>query len=707
MPTIIPVVLRNLVNAPATPPYPATGYTLHAEDMNEIRQAISTGEESIYTKGLLIGTEGIEIQTTTPFIMDDGAFLRFIDAGNDDAVVGALSQSGELSMTQFTVMAGLLFQADASITFQGSTDVFLPEQAQTNITVLRGLADVLDLDVFFDTEVHGLHFLYGTYVANKAGEGYAMRNATTTSRLRLRNDQVLVIEDAVDMSLRPVTWTNEREIPTGVPGSTPIQEIVGVDGVYATEVLASPRTYQIGLEVAGVQLEHLDLGTGANQINVDEIWSAGAGSGVVATLVTVAERAAYTQAVLDVAILQVDVLERIQYLRMPDGTLVDVNPANGYIQFVNSSSALVDSPAAHTVRIVATGGGGGGGGGVGSVTAGAGIGNSGSSANPILDVKLGTGLAFSGDTVVPDFGTIAGKVSEGNHLHTGVYSPVGHAHAGVYVPTGGAYADLVAASKIGSGAAQVAAGNDARFHTQDTDLGTSSLTFVLREGFAAVPAGGDIVAVDFERGVLTNARIKWNETTDKFQAGVIGSEQNLILEGDSRLTDARSPLSHALSAHTGTIDGSFIQPGYVPTDYTPAGVTLEGHLQGIDVAIGAIAPQPGLGQTFSAAVRLNDSVLNDYILGSATGGIRVKGAGTLKSYALNTQDPLGGGSTLVVTVRNLTAATSGTITLPPGDSVVTGDLSLAVADGDVVSMYISAFAASHNIGVMNVLVVKE
>ena len=91
MPEIIPVVLRNLVNAPATPAYPATGYTLHAEDMNQIRKAISTGQESIYTKGLLIGTEGIEIQTTTPFIMDDGAFLQFLDRGNDLAVVGSLS----------------------------------------------------------------------------------------------------------------------------------------------------------------------------------------------------------------------------------------------------------------------------------------------------------------------------------------------------------------------------------------------------------------------------------------------------------------------------------------------------------------------------------------------------------------------------------------------------------------------------------------
>jgi len=706
MPTIIPVVLRNLVNAPATPPYPATGYTLHAEDMNEIRQAISTGEESIYTKGLLIGTEGIEIQTTTPFIMDDGAFLRFIDAGNDDAVVGSLSQSGELSMTQFTVMAGLLFQADAWIRLQGSLDLFLPEQTQTNVVVYRANADVLDLDVFFDTEVHGLHFLYGTYVANKAGEGYAMRNATTTSRLRLRDDQVLVIEDAVDMDARPVAWTNEREIPTGVPGSTPIQEIVGVDGVYAMEVLASPRTYQIGLEVAGVQLEHLDLGTGANQINVDEIWSAGAGSGVVATLVTVAERAAIPVLISDVATLQVDVTERIQYLRMPDGTLVDVNPANGYIQFVNSSSAIWDSPAAHTVRVVTSGGGGGGGGAVDSVTAGAGIGNSGSSNNPILDVKLASGLTFVGDTVGPDWGGsgAATTVSRSDHDHAGVYSPVAHAHAGVYVPVGGAYADLVAASKIGTGAAQVASGADARFHTQNTDVSTTGLIFMLRSSFVGVPAGGDIVGLTVNRGASTDARLYYQETSSKWVAGLVGSEVALILEGDSRLGDARAPLAHTLSGHTGTITGAPIEPVYVPTDYTPTGVTLEGHLQGIDVAIGAFAPATGLGQMFSCAARSNDVAAGQWLMGSGAAGMKVVGAGTLGRWTMNTQTIIAGSITLKI--NNLTALTSALATLAAGE-FVGGDLGLVVNDGDIVSIQCSAEAGVHNGSGLFFSVVKE
>src|SRR5574343_1092984 len=142
---ITPVVLRNLANAPATPAYPAATYVLHAQDMNAIRRAISTGQEAIYTLGIKLGTGGIEVQTTTPLLMDSGATLQVLDGWNESVVVGALTNDGERSMQRFVVIQELILQADALVRIQGSPYIYLAEQEQTNVQILRGGADVLDL----------------------------------------------------------------------------------------------------------------------------------------------------------------------------------------------------------------------------------------------------------------------------------------------------------------------------------------------------------------------------------------------------------------------------------------------------------------------------------------------------------------------------------------------------------------------------------
>lgn len=139
---------------------------------------------------------------------------------------------------------------------------------------------------------------------------------------------------------------------------------------------------------------------------------------------------------------------------------------------------------------------------------------------------------------------------------------------------------------VGTTANTVAAGNDGRFHTQNTDTGTTSATFQLATGSSgnkiknngtaielrnAADTGyvdltcnnlyvrGTTVTVDSEtvlmadntiqlnsnytgsaptenggievvRGTLANADVLWNESTKRWMAGLVGSEVNIALQ---------------------------------------------------------------------------------------------------------------------------------------------------------------------------------
>jgi hypothetical protein len=143
---------------------------------------------------------------------------------------------------------------------------------------------------------------------------------------------------------------------------------------------------------------------------------------------------------------------------------------------------------------------------------------------------------------------------------------------------------------VGTGANSVAAGNDARFHTQNTDLGTNSSTFKVGLGTAAeltlksTPTGleirnaadtdyadirfknvvtgnqvnvgdnnillnADVLPTDtptenggisLNRGNEPTALAEWNETTDEWQAGVVGDMSALTRHKFFTVTQAQA-----------------------------------------------------------------------------------------------------------------------------------------------------------------------
>lgn len=154
-----------------------------------------------------------------------------------------------------------------------------------------------------------------------------------------------------------------------------------------------------------------------------------------------------------------------------------------------------------------------------------------------------------------------------------------------------AFADLSAL--VGTGASNVAAGNDSRFHTQNTDTGTTGSTFAIDSdatgvllknnsgelqirnlgdsSFSDIRVGnlyveGTTVTVDsetiqvadniielntnvtgtptedsgiqVERGTSTNAQLLWNETDDEWTAGLAGSLKRLALSYSANFTSA-------------------------------------------------------------------------------------------------------------------------------------------------------------------------
>lgn len=701
------VNLRSLVDAPGAPAYPASNYTLHKDDWNDVRAALTAGTKGIYTKGLKLGSEGLEVIGDTPVLLPNGAIVRFLDGGLNNAVVASIAHDGEWHAKQYHVDHSLHFAAGATVVLQGDLAMSVPETARTHQVLSRGATQVEDLDVFHDGNLFALRVFSGTFWANALGHGVAFKNAGGVAQVYLNDDGELALRDVVSPTARPWTYANERTIVTATPGTEMVADILGTDGVEALEVQASPRLMQVRLEEAGVNADRLNIGPGAVQVNVDALWSGGGGTGALASLVTPAERTAIGTHTSQIAAIQAELAACIKVVRTATGDEV-VPDGNGKVNLANSSSVIFDKTGPNTVRAVAVGGGGGGA--VASVTPGVALNNSGTSTNPVLDVDYGAGLKITTGQLVPDFGTAAGKVAEGNHSHAGVYSPVAHTHAGVYIAVGGAYQDLVDASKIGTSAGTVAAGDDGRFHTQNTDLGTSALTFVLRRSYGGTPATSDIVALDFERGTLTNARIKWDELNDKFVAGVIGAEEAIILESDARLTDARDPNPHALDGpeHTGTLPGSDVGIAYIPGNYA-AGPVLETHFAGIDTVLGNMVTATHHllgGQTIMGVAISSFMVTGQYLVGSVASGVDIITDGEIETIIVQSQLPVDAGANIMVTVRNITTATEVSVPLAAGDEYNKATVSLAVSQGDEISVRLSAVVGVPACGILTVHVIK-
>ncbi len=190
-----------------------------------------------------------------------------------------------------------------------------------------------------------------------------------------------------------------------------------------------------------------------------------------------------------------------------------------------------------------------------------------------------------------DYATLSNPLAGNQAINTVLAGP---ATGSAAPPTfrGLAYADLSAI--VGTGASNLAAGNDSRFHTQGTDIGTTSLTFALDSdgtplllknnagilevrnaadtAYANIVVGNvtvqgttttiasETVTIDdnilvlnnnytgstptesagleIERGTLTSASFLWDESSDRWMAGLVGSEIPLARKYTASFTNA-------------------------------------------------------------------------------------------------------------------------------------------------------------------------
>jgi hypothetical protein len=619
--------MRQLQNAAGVPAYPdSPPNTIYAEDWNPVRESISKGLSGIWTKGIKLGSDGFETIGTTPFLMAAG-LLQFRDGSDvDEPVVGFISNDGELGMVKLRADQQLTFGADADMKYEGDGTRSVPETTPTDwhLITQRGAGEVEDFEVYHNGSLEVMRLLQGDFVANKIGSGFVMRFATGLSRIRMHASGYPVIEDADDFAARPTTWTNERRIMTGA--DVFVSDVIADPSspILVTEPSADPKIKEVS--IANIGAAFLAIGAGATDVNVDALMAGGGGSGSLAQLATPAEVAAITANSAAIAALQAEIATTVKTFRTATGDVI--SPLSGQILFANSSSTLFDRPAANTIRAVSSGGGGGGGA-VDSVTAGNGIENIGTSANPILqlDLKASGGLQFNAGEVElaysgsgGDLGS-SGLPARSDHAHAALYSVLAHTHAGFATIGDITYENLDANGDVGTGAAQLAAGNDSRFHTQGTDQGLDS------GGPSAVTAAQTKAAYDHSVLVAGNPH-----AVDAAQAGA----------------DAAGTAAAAVGAHESAGNP---HPVYLTE---PEGDALYEPLGG------------GAGEETFTGFATTISLTEKLIGGPISPGVTVRRAGTLNVGRLRSDVDLAGGSLIQVTISNLTTPASATIQLGPG-----------------------------------------
>lgn len=214
-----------------------------------------------------------------------------------------------------------------------------------------------------------------------------------------------------------------------------------------------------------------------------------------------------------------------------------------------------------------------------------------SAGNLLLQALGGAGTVTSVALSVPSFLSVAGSpintsgtlaVSLANQAANTVFAgPINGAAA---APTFRALAFADLSALVGTGANTIAAGNDSRFHNQNTDTGTTQVSFLINSGGTGIRlkdnagvaefrnAGdtgyaslvvqnltvqgttttinsetleiGDSTIVlnrdytgstptenggiEIERGTQTNASLSWDELNDRWVAGLAGSEAGLV-----------------------------------------------------------------------------------------------------------------------------------------------------------------------------------
>jgi hypothetical protein len=105
---------------------------------------------------------------------------------------------------------------------------------------------------------------------------------------------------------------------------------------------------------------------------------------------------------------------------------------------------------------------------------------------------------------------------------------------------------------------------------------------------------------EVERGTSANAQLYWNETTDRFQAGVVGSLSNIILANSTDL-DSRYYTETEIGTTSGTTGSDLVGDDNSYSNFTPATTTVKGALSGIDSALGSLS-SANIKATYTAGV---------------------------------------------------------------------------------------------------------
>lgn len=109
---------------------------------------------------------------------------------------------------------------------------------------------------------------------------------------------------------------------------------------------------------------------------------------------------------------------------------------------------------------------------------------------------------------------------------------------------------------------------------------------VLNNNEAGTPT--ENAGIEVERGTSTNARIQWNETSDVWEAGIAGSEVQIVLT-DYTGFDSRYYTETEIGQASGTTGSDLVGDDNSYSNFTPAAATVKGALSGIDSALGAVS----------------------------------------------------------------------------------------------------------------------
>jgi len=166
-------------------------------------------------------------------------------------------------------------------------------------------------------------------------------------------------------------------------------------------------------------------------------------------------------------------------------------------------------------------------------------------------------------------------------------------------------------------------GTTTTINTETINLADNLIVLNSNATGAASENGG----IEVERGDDTNVQVLWNETTDRWQAGVVGSLSNIILATSTDL-DTRYYTETEIGTASGTTGSDLVGDDNNYSNFTPAAATVKGALSGIDTALGAIsstnlktsytAGVGGISQYNAVYISANNTVLKAAASGIAT-----------------------------------------------------------------------------------------